>query len=29
MFIDDVDMYGLVFWYNDAKKVEQDMKPKK
>ncbi len=27
-FIDDLDFYGLEFWYNDAKEVNKDLTKK-
>jgi hypothetical protein len=28
-FIDDADMYGLEFWYEDCKEMQKIMNPKK
>ncbi|HXP52168.1 MAG TPA: hypothetical protein VN922_19585 [Bacteroidia bacterium] len=28
-FIDDLDEFGIVFWYEDVKEIIEDLKPKK
>ena len=29
MYIDDTDVYGIEFWYNDLKELNEKLKPKK